>query len=57
MLGYHHPLQRITVIPRAGGVHTPLTFFFLALIVIPAQAGIHNTLNLSSWIPDKSTRE
>jgi len=25
--------------------------------VIPAQAGIHNTLNLQNWIPDKSTRE
>jgi len=25
--------------------------------VIPAQAGIHNRLNLQHWIPDKSTRE
>jgi len=25
--------------------------------VIPAQAGIHNRLNLQQWIPDNSTRE
>jgi len=58
MLGYHHPQQRITDIPGVGrNSYTFDTFFFLALPVIPDQEGIHNMLNLLSWILDKSTRE